>query len=74
MDKIHIRLRGGPSDLASRHEWETTATDPAELMDRITVPFRAGYEHFEYRGTEETDESGRRFRFYEWTYRTRIAE
>ncbi|MFE3206288.1 DUF5988 family protein [Embleya sp. NPDC059237] len=59
-------LIGGPPDLLE---------SPPDLVrrdgDRLILPWRAGYEHYEL---DETTSRERRTRAYRWAYRTDIAE
>lgn len=72
MSETRIRLLGGPS-LLPRDQRERIVTE-TDLDDRISIPFQAGYEHFEFTGDEQHDTDGHPVRDYRWSYHTAIAE
>jgi hypothetical protein len=57
---LRVILEGGPADLPREHLRSWIDTD-----ERIKVPFRGGYEHF-----QRTDVS----HVYRWVTRTKVAE
>lgn len=72
MSETRIRLVGGPSRLPT--DLRERIVPGTDLDDRISVPFQAGYEHFEFTGDEQADTDGCPIRNYRWCYHTAIAE
>jgi hypothetical protein len=65
-DMFEIALYGGPAELARR----TRASVKEILEKKIKVPYRGGYEHFEF-ASDPADSAPVTFT---WTMRTKIAE
>lgn len=64
---IGVVLEGGPTDLPTTLPIQRIAVDG----ERIRVPHRGGYEHFERAEVSPEDPPASVFR---WTMRTQIAE
>lgn len=72
MQNVRVRLLGGPAEILPEQRIRSVA--PEDLDDHIRVPFRAGYEHFLYTGTDGPDDGHGCVRHYQWSYRTCVAE
>ncbi|MFI6316521.1 DUF5988 family protein [Nonomuraea sp. NPDC050556] len=76
MDQVMIELVGGPAGLPE--EARLLVVPAPRLGERIAVPYRAGYEHFEYADDQpdvppEGSDAAVVCR-YVWCYHTAIAE
>lgn len=67
-DRIDAVLEGGPADIPSASRRHRVRPD----HDRIKVPHRGGYEHFER--AVDTGSGSAAPVVYRWVTRTRIAE
>lgn len=63
---VEIALHGGPVEIARRMR-----ASVMEILERkVKVPYRGGYEHFEF----AADSAGSVPVTFSWTMRTKIAE
>lgn len=67
-DTIEAILQGGPTDIP--HEARLCRAAPTQ--DKIKLPHRGGYEHFER--VDEDSTAGAAPTVFRWTDRTKIAE
>jgi hypothetical protein len=65
MERIEVRLHGGPRHLPEHLRQQFVP----HLQEPVKIPLGAGYEHFEYSGSDDGTVPR-----YVWTYRTNIAE
>lgn len=69
MEEFRVLLLGGPPSFPDHLRNQTVRS----IDEKIKVRFRAGYEHFQYRGECRNTSEGR-VQLFSWCARTAVAE